>query len=72
MIVSALPKLINHEDLSQSEAEIVMNQIMSGDATPAEIGAYLTQQTGPNIGTVNTFQNVLNQLFSDLVCFHTV
>ncbi|GIS67048.1 MAG: hypothetical protein CM1200mP6_01160 [Anaerolineaceae bacterium] len=41
MIVSALPKLINHEDLSQSEAEIVMNQIMSGDATPAEIGAYL-------------------------------
>ena len=41
MIVSALPKLINREDLSQSEAEIVMNQIMSGDATPAEIGAYL-------------------------------
>ena len=41
MIVSALPKLINHEDLSQSEAENVMNQIMSGDATPAEIGAYL-------------------------------
>ena len=41
MIISALPKLINREDLSQSEAEIVMNQIMSGDATPAQIGAYL-------------------------------
>ena len=41
MIVSALPKLINRENLSQSEAETVMNQIMSGDATPAQIGAYL-------------------------------
>ena len=41
MIVSALPKLISRENLSQSEAETVMNQIMSGDATPAQIGAYL-------------------------------
>ena len=41
MIVSALPKLINRINLSQSEAESVMNQIMSGDATPAQIGAYL-------------------------------
>ena len=41
MIVSALPKLISRENLSQAEAETVMNQIMSGDATPAQIGAYL-------------------------------
>jgi anthranilate phosphoribosyltransferase len=41
MIVSALPKLISRENLSRAEAETVMNQIMSGDATPAQIGAYL-------------------------------
>ncbi len=41
MITSTLPKLFNHESLSQTEAEAVMNQIMSGDATPVQIGAYL-------------------------------
>ncbi len=41
MIINTLSKLMNHESLSQAEAEAVMNQIMSGDATPAQIGAYL-------------------------------
>jgi len=41
MIIKAIEKLINFENLSQSESESVMNQIMSGDSTPAQIGAYL-------------------------------
>ncbi len=40
-IISVLPKLLNREDLTQTEAESVMNQIMSGAATPAQIGGYL-------------------------------
>ena len=41
MLTDTLLKLLNHESLTQAEAEAVMNQIMSGDATPAQIGAYL-------------------------------
>ncbi len=38
----ALTKLLNRKHLNESEAEAVMEQIMSGQATPAQIGAYLT------------------------------
>jgi anthranilate synthase/phosphoribosyltransferase len=36
-----IAKTINHTDLTATEAEEAMNVIMSGDATPAQIGAYL-------------------------------
>ncbi len=38
----AIQKLINNRDLDTREAEEFMSQIMSGDATPAQIGAFLT------------------------------
>jgi len=41
MITEVLHKLLSHEDLTEHEAEVVMSQIMSGEATPAQIGAYL-------------------------------
>ena len=41
MITTILPKLLNREDLTQYESEAVMNQIMSGEATEAQIGGYL-------------------------------
>ena len=41
MLTKLLPKLLNHENLTQAEAEAVMNQIMAGEASPAQIGAYL-------------------------------
>ena len=41
MIVDVLPKLLAREDLTQTEAEGVMDQIMTGEATPAQIGGYL-------------------------------
>jgi len=41
-IREAVQKLLAGESLSESEAEAVMLQIMSGNATPAQIGAYLT------------------------------
>ncbi len=42
MIQGAIGKVVNGEDLSQAEMEAVMNEIMSGDATPAQIGAFIT------------------------------
>ncbi len=38
----AIAQVINGRDLSFDEAETAMNVIMDGDATPAQIGSYLT------------------------------
>jgi anthranilate phosphoribosyltransferase len=42
MIQGAIGKVVNKEDLGQVEMEAVMNEIMSGEATPAQIGAFIT------------------------------
>ena len=41
MIQAALARLLDGSDLSRAEARAVMGQIMEGDATPAQIGAFL-------------------------------
>ncbi|MBM4461828.1 MAG: anthranilate phosphoribosyltransferase [Chloroflexi bacterium] len=41
MIKEAIAKLIQKEDLSSAEAEAVMQEIMLGQATPSQIGAFL-------------------------------
>ncbi len=41
-IKTAIGKVMNGEALSIEEAEEVMSQIMAGEASPAQIGAYLT------------------------------
>ncbi len=42
MIKEAINKAINGENLSQEEATLTMNEIMSGEATPAQIASFLT------------------------------
>ncbi|WKY48889.1 anthranilate phosphoribosyltransferase [Eubacteriaceae bacterium ES3] len=42
MIKEAIYKVVNGENLSLTEAHSVMDEIMSGNATPAQISAYLT------------------------------
>ncbi len=42
MIKKAIAKVVEREDLSQSEMIQVMDQIMSGEATPAQIAAFIT------------------------------
>lgn len=42
MIREAIIKLSKKEDLTYLEAETVMNEIMSGEATPVQMSAYLT------------------------------
>ena len=41
MIHEALVRLLERESLTQAEAQAVMEQIMDGQATPAQIGAFL-------------------------------
>lgn len=42
MIKEAILKLAQKKDLTYQEAEAVMNEIMSGEATPVQMSAYLT------------------------------
>ena len=41
MIQEALARLLDGHDLAQAEARAVMNEIMRGEATPAQIGGFL-------------------------------
>ncbi len=41
-IQEAIAKVIDRRDLTEAEAESAMTQIMQGQATPAQIGAFLT------------------------------
>jgi anthranilate phosphoribosyltransferase len=41
VIKDALARLLEGEDLSRSESRLVMDSIMSGEATPAQIGGFL-------------------------------
>jgi anthranilate phosphoribosyltransferase len=42
MIRKAIAKVVEREDLAEGEMIEVMNQIMSGECTPAQIGAFIT------------------------------
>ena len=42
MIKEAIAKVIEQRDLTEGEMVDVMNQIMGGEATPAQIGAFIT------------------------------
>ncbi len=42
MIKKAIAKVVEREDLTEGEMIEVMNQIMSGECTPAQVGAFIT------------------------------
>ena len=42
MIKKAIAKVVEREHLTEGEMIEVMNQIMSGECTPAQIGAFIT------------------------------
>ena len=41
-ISEAITHVVNGNDLSEFEMQSVMNQIMTGEATPVQIGSFLT------------------------------
>ncbi|MGQ9815227.1 MAG: anthranilate phosphoribosyltransferase [Candidatus Roseilinea sp.] len=54
MIQQAISRLFSHQSLTAEEAEAVMDAIMSGAATPAQIGAYLAalRMTGETVDEI--------------------
>ena len=42
MIKKAIAKVVEHQDLTEGEMIEVMDQVMGGEATPAQIGAFIT------------------------------
>ena len=42
MIKKAIAKVVEHQNLTEGEMIEVMNQIMSGECTPAQIGSFIT------------------------------
>ena len=42
MIRESISKVVRGEDLTESEMEKAMDEIMTGTATPAQIGAFIT------------------------------
>lgn len=42
MIKEALARVVNRQDLGEEEMAAVMNEIMSGACTPAQVGAFIT------------------------------
>lgn len=61
MIKEATAKLINSTDLSYEEAKEVMTEIMSGNATPSQISAFLTSLRikGENIDEITACAEVM-------------
>jgi anthranilate phosphoribosyltransferase len=63
MIVAAIAKLVDRRDLSEEEAAQAMRQIMEGNATPAQIAAFLTalRIKGETIGEITGCARVMRE-----------
>ena len=59
----AIQRVTNHEDLNRDEAAGIMNTIMEGEATPAQIGAFLTalHMKGESIEEIAAFAQVMRR-----------
>lgn len=63
MIKEAIGMLAQHQDLTQQEAGLVMNEIMEGQATQAQIGAFLTalKMKGEKVDELTGFARVMRE-----------
>ena len=70
MIQQAISKAIEGVSLTEAEAVEVMNEIMSGDATPAQIGAFLVafRLKGETIEEVTGFARVMRAKATRIEC----
>ncbi|MFH1589534.1 MAG: anthranilate phosphoribosyltransferase, partial [archaeon] len=68
MIQKAIQKLVDKENLTQKEAEDVMNQIMEGKATQAQIGSFLTalRMKGETIDEITACAKVMREKASTI------
>lgn len=63
-LVEAIAHLIAHQNLSKADMTSVMKQIMTGEATPAQIGAFLTalRMKGETVDEVAAAAGVMREL----------
>jgi anthranilate phosphoribosyltransferase len=63
MIRKAIAKIVENEDLTEGETIEVMNQIMSGECTPAQIGAFITslRMKGETIAEITGAARVMRE-----------
>ncbi len=62
-VQAAIGKLVERRDLTEAEAEAAMKCIMSGEATPAQIGSFLTalRLKGETIEEITAFARVMRE-----------
>ena len=66
-VQQALARLLDGHDLSREEARAVMNEIMEGEATPAQIGGFLVAlrlkgETADEIGRASCRERVYDDV----------
>src|SRR5512140_2715991 len=63
MIKKAIAKIVERENLTEGEMIEVMNQIMSGECTPAQIGAFITalRMKGETIAEITGAARVMRE-----------
>lgn len=63
-IQQAIQAVISHQDLSRDEMTAVMHQIMTGEATPAQIGGFLVglRMKGETIDEITAAAQVMREL----------
>jgi|TARA_B100001971_G_scaffold215163_1_gene258601 anthranilate phosphoribosyltransferase len=68
MIQEAIAKLVEKQDLTQKEAEVVMNEIMEGKATDAQIAGFLIalRLKGETIDEITACAKVMRQKASTI------
>ena len=69
MIKEAIAKVIERKDLDEKEMVGVMNEIMSGEATPAQIGSFITalRMKGETIDEISGAAMVMRQKATRIV-----
>lgn len=71
-IQHALERLLNRENLEASEMELVMKQVMTGEATPAQIGGFLIalRMKGETVDEVAAAATVMRSLATGVSLEH--
>ncbi|MBI4551927.1 MAG: anthranilate phosphoribosyltransferase [Candidatus Latescibacteria bacterium] len=70
MIRSAIEKVVTREDLTEQEAVAVMEMIMAGEATPAQVAGFLTalRMKGETIQEITGFARVMRAKATRVDC----
>lgn len=74
MIREALRKIVTGQHLTETESQGVMTQIMSGAATDAQIGSFITalRMKGETVEEITGFVKVMRDKVTKIACNHPI